>query len=75
MSYALLICRNQTEAIGLRRHLGQAGIPGEVTRPPRHERTESCSYAVRVPGSQTDDALYRLRLLGITPCRVMMEVE
>ena len=69
--YALLICRSQTEAIGLRRHLGQMGVPGEVTRPPRHARTESCGWAVRVPAPQTDGALYRLRQLGVTPCRVV----
>ena len=28
--YALLICRSQTEAIGLRRHLARLGVPGEV---------------------------------------------
>ena len=33
--YALLICRSQTEAIGLRRHLARLGVPGEVARPPR----------------------------------------
>ena len=44
--YALLICRSQTEAIGLRRHLARLGVPGEVARPPRHERTESCGWAV-----------------------------
>ena len=27
---SFLICRSQTEAIGLRRHLGQMGVPGEV---------------------------------------------
>ena len=43
--YALLICRSQTEAIGLRRHLARLGVPGEVARPPRHERTESCGWA------------------------------
>ena len=69
--YALLICRSQTEAVGLRRHLGQMGVEGEVTRPPRHARTESCGWAVRVPAPQTDGALYRLRQLGITPCRVV----
>lgn len=69
--YALLICRSQTEAIGLRRHLGQMGVPGEVTRPSRHARTESCGWAVRVPAPQTDGALYRLRQLGVTPCRVV----
>ena len=46
--YALLICRSQTEAIDLRRHLARLGVPGEVARPPRHERTESCGWAVRV---------------------------
>ena len=54
-----------------RRHLGQMGVEGEVTRPPRHARTESCGWAVRVPAPQTDGALYRLRQLGITPCRVV----
>ena len=69
--YALLICRSQTEAVGLRRHLGQMGVEGEVTRSPRHARTESCGWAVRVPAPQTDGALYRLRQLGVTPCRVV----
>ena len=69
--YALLICRSQTEAVGLRRHLMQMGVPGEVTRPPRHARTESCGWAVRVGASQADDALHRLRQLGISPCRVL----
>lgn len=73
MLSALLICRSQTEAIGLRRHLAGMGIPGEVTRPPRQERTESCAYAVRIASSQADDALHRLRKLGITPCRVITE--
>ena len=40
--YALLICRSQTEAVGL-----------------------------RVGASQADDALHRLRQLGISPCRVL----
>ena len=73
--YALLICRSQTEAVGLRRHLGQMGVEGEVTRPPRHARTESCGWAVRVPAPQTDGALYRLRQLGVTPCRVVPDEE
>lgn len=73
MRYTLLICRSQTEAIGLRRHLAQMGIPGEVVRPPRHARTESCGYAVRIASDQTENALYRLRQLGISPCRVMEE--
>ena len=60
--YALLICRSQTEAIGLRRHLARLGVPGEVARPPRHERTESCGWAV-----------HRLRQLGAPPCRVLRE--
>ena len=68
--YALLICRSQTEAIGLRRHLAQIGVPGEVTRPPRHTRTESCGWAVRVAAGQTDEAVRRLRALGVPPCRV-----
>ena len=68
---ALLICRSQTEALGLRRHLSQLGILGEVTRPPRHQRTESCCYAVRVPAERADDAVRRLRTLGLTPCRVV----
>lgn len=71
--YALLICRSQTEAVGLRRHLGQMGVPGEVTRPPRHACTESCGWAVRVDAPQLDGVLYRLRQLGIVPCRVLEE--
>ena len=73
--YALLICRSQTEAVGLRRHLGQMGVSGEVTRPPRHACTESCGWAVRVGAGQADDALHRLRQLGITPCRVLPDEE
>lgn len=69
--YSLLICRSCTEAIGLRRHLGQMGVPGEVTRPPRHAQTESCGWAVRVGAGQADEALHRLRQLGISPCRVL----
>ena len=67
--YALLICRSQTEAVGLRRHLGQMGVPGEVVRPPRHARTDSCSWAVRVSAQQSEEALRRMRQLGISPCR------
>ena len=66
--YALLICRSQTEAVGLRRHLMQMGVPGEIARPPRHARTESCGWAVRVEASQADAAVHRLRQLGIPPC-------
>lgn len=69
--YALLICRGQTEAMGLRRHLHQMGVPAEVTRPPRHERTESCGWAVRIADGQVEEARRRLRQLGISPCRVM----
>lgn len=69
--YSLLICRSYTEAIGLRRHLGQMGVPGEVTRPPRHAQTESCGWAVRVGAGRADEALHRLRQLGISPCRVL----
>lgn len=69
--YALFICRSQTEAIGLRRYLGQMGVPGEVTRPPRQTRTASCGWAVRVCASQADEALHRLRQMGIAPCRVV----
>lgn len=69
--YALLICRSQTEAVGLRRHLGQMGVPGEVVRPPRHARTDSCSWAVRVSAQQSEEALHRMRQLGISPCRVI----
>lgn len=69
--YSLLICRSYTEAIGLRRHLGQMGVPGEVTRPPRHAQTESCGWAVRVGAGQAGEALRRLRQLGISPCRVL----
>ncbi len=74
-NYALLICRGQTEAIGLRHHLAQMGVPGEVTRPPRHARTESCGWAVRVEAAQAEEALHRLRMLGISPCRVLREEE
>ncbi|MCI7125616.1 MAG: DUF3343 domain-containing protein [Agathobaculum sp.] len=73
--YALLICRSQTEAIGLRRHLTQMGIPGEVTRPPRHARTESCGWAVRVQAARADEAVHRLRLLGAPPCHVIPDEE
>lgn len=73
--YSLLICRSYTEAIGLRRHLGQMGVPGEVTRPPRHAQTESCGWAVRVGAGQADEALRRLRQLGISPCRVLADEE
>lgn len=69
--YALLICRSQTEAVGLRRHIGRMGVPAEVTRPPRHARTESCGWAVRVSAQQSGEVLRRLRQLGITPCRVL----
>ena len=69
--YALLICRSPTAAVGGRRHLMQMGGPGEVTRPPRHARTESCGWAVRVGASQAGAALHRLRQLGISPCRVL----
>lgn len=69
--YALLICRSQTEAVGLRRHLMQMGVPGEIARPPRHARTESCGWAVRVEASQADAAVHRLRQLGILPCHVL----
>ncbi len=71
--HALLICKSQTEAMGLQRHLAQIGVLGEVTRPPRHERTESCGYAVRIAAPQTEEALVGLRKLGITPCRVLRE--
>ena len=69
--YARLICRSQTEAVGLRRHLMQMGVRGEVTGPPRLARPESCGWGVRVGASQADDALHRLRQLGISPCRVL----
>lgn len=69
--YTLLICRSQTEAVGLYHHLKQMGVPGEVTRPPRHARTESCGWAVRVGAAQADDAVRRLRTLGISPCRII----
>ena len=69
--YAFLICRSQTEAVGLRRHLRQMGVPGEVARPPRHARTDSCGWAVRVSAHQEEEALHRMRQLGISPCRVI----
>ena len=73
--YMLLICRSQTEAVGLRHHLGQMGVPGEVTRPPRRARTESCGWAVRIAAGQTDEALGRLRQMGLSPCRVEPDGE
>lgn len=72
---ALLICRSQTEALGVRRHLSLMGIPAEVTRPPRHQRTESCGWAVRVGASMAEDAVHRLRKLGVAPCRVVQEED
>ena len=69
--YALMICRSQTEAVGLRRRLGQMGVPGEVVRPPRHARTDSCSWAVRIGAQHSEEALRRMRQLGISPCRVI----
>ena len=71
--YALLICRSQTEAVGLLHQLARLGVPGEVARPPRHERTESCGWAVRVSAGQADYAVHRLRQLGVPPCRVLWE--
>ena len=66
--YALLICRSQTEAIGLRRHLARLGVPGEVARPPRHERTESCGWAVRVSAQQADWASAASAWCAAVPC-------
>ncbi len=71
--YALLICRSQTEAQSMRRQLSQIGVPGEVTQPPRQDRTESCGWAVRVLASQADEAVHRLRTQGISPCRVLRD--
>ena len=48
MNFALLVCRGQTEASGMQHQLGRLGIPAEVVRPPRHTRTESCGWAVRI---------------------------
>jgi len=73
--YALLICRSQTEASSLRHHLAQIGVPGEVTQPPRHTRTESCGWAVRILSSQAEESVRRLRSLGIVPCRVLPDGE
>ena len=70
MNFALLVCRGQTEASGMQHQLGRLGIPAEVVRPPRHTRTESCGWAVRVAAGQTDEAVRRLRALGVPPCRV-----
>ena len=47
--------------------LGRLGIPAEVVRPPRHTRTESCGWAVRIEARQ--------RVLGIVPCRIEYEGE
>lgn len=53
MNFALLVCRGQTEASGMQHQLGRLGIPAEVVRPPRHTRTESCGWAVRIEARQT----------------------
>lgn len=71
--YALLICESQTEAQSMRRMLAKLGVPGEVTQPPRHTATESCGWAVRVLSSQADEAAHRLRLQGISPCKIQRE--
>ncbi len=71
--FALLVCRSQTEAQNMRHKLAQAGVPGEVTQPPRQKATESCGWAVRVSSSQADEALRHLRNQGISPCRVIQE--
>ena len=75
MNFALLVCRGQTEASGMQHQLGRLGIPAEVARPPRHARTESCGWAVRIEARQTGEALARLRVLGIVPCRIEYEGE
>lgn len=75
MNFALLVCRGQTEASGMQHQLGRLGIPAEVVRPPRHTRTESCGWAVRIEVRQTGEALARLRVLGIVPCRIEYEGE
>ena len=69
--YALLICRSQTEAVGLRRHLTQMGVQGEVTRPPLHAATVSCGRAGRGSAAQTETGRDRLRQVCISPCRVL----
>ena len=69
MNFALLVCRGQTEASGMQHQLGRLGIPAEVVRPPRHTR------AVRIEARQTGEALARLRVLGIVPCRIEYEGE
>ena len=40
-----------------------------------HTRTESCGWAVRIEARQTGEALARLRVLGIVPCRIEYEGE
>ncbi|MGI6180475.1 MAG: putative Se/S carrier-like protein [Agathobaculum sp.] len=71
--HTLLICRSQTEAVGVYHHLKRMGIHSEVTQPPRRLRTESCGWAVRVHAGQSGEALRQLRLAGISPCRVLEE--
>lgn len=71
--HTLLICRSQTEAVGVYHHLKQMGIHSEVTQPPRRVRTESCGWAVRVHAGRSGEAMRRLRLMGISPCRVLPE--
>lgn len=71
--YALLICRSQTEAIGLRRHLARLGVPGEVARRRVTNEPNPADGAVRVSAQQADWAVHRLRQLGAPPCRVLRE--
>lgn len=68
---ALIICRSQTEAIGVRRHLKNMGVYGDITRPTRRYCADSCGFAVRVPGDQLDFCVYRLKQIGISPCHIV----
>ncbi len=69
--YALLICRSQTEAQSMRRRLMHIGVPAEVAQPPRTVSTASCGWAVRIPASQSDEAVHRLKAEGVPPCKVI----
>lgn len=70
MHKALIVCRSQTEAFAAYRLLEGAGIRGAMTRPPRQDRTSSCSYAVRIDCSELDAAQRRLQEKNFVPCKV-----
>ena len=70
MHKALFICRSQTEAFAAYRLLEAAGIRGVLTRPPRELSSSSCSYAVRVNGTDLTAAQKYLTEKNFLPCKV-----